>query len=123
MPIPTSYLYYMFGGNLKSTPQYGGGITESKENVSLPGNYALVYFQKLGGITSNSMKIKVFIMRPGDHEIKEFHSSKYGDSPKYLREVVEKYIKDQLSNPQQLLDISRKRKSSKTKIKRKHHTK
>ena len=116
--IPTSYAYYYENGKLKSFPRYG----IAGEDVSLPGEYALFYTEKVGTSSKNDMIAKIFVIRNGGNVIKEFRSSKYGNNPKFLREAVETYIASQLSNPQQTLSISRIKKSVSPKSKRKKIT-
>jgi len=115
VPLPTHMVYFMEDGNLKKSPRYGSGYAD----ITLPDNYALFYTKQTGSIASPNTTAKVFIIKKDDRKIKEFYSSKYGNSPKNLRDVVESYIKEQLSNPQQTLTVSRKRKSIKPKPKRK----
>jgi hypothetical protein len=115
--FPTHMAYYIDNGYLKKTPRYGAGYAD----ITLPDNYALVYTKQIGTIASPNTVIKVFIIKKDNNngnDIKEFYSSKYGNIPKNLREAVEFYIKEQLSNPQQTL-ITRKHKLLKSKTKRK----
>jgi hypothetical protein len=117
-PIPTAFAYYVMNGELKRSPRYGSGY----EDEVLPGEYALFYPEKVGSANSKDMIAKVFIIKDSGHVIKEFLSSRYGNNPRYLREAVEGYIKQQLVNPQQTLPTLRKNKRSKSKVKRKIHT-
>jgi hypothetical protein len=117
--IPTSLVYYMLNGKLTSSPRFGGGIiNEEEKEISLPGNYALLYTEKPGSIQSKDIIIKVFLIKNGNHEIKEFRSNKYGNNPKILKESVEQYMKYELSDPQQTLAQSRKKRNIKSKVKR-----
>lgn len=114
--LPTSYVYVVDNGRLKSFPRYGVGHGDE----ALPGEYALVYTKSTGTPSKKESTIKVFIIKNNGHIIKEFKSSIYNNIPKYHREAVEKYIFDQLSNPQQSILSFRKRKTkAKVKSKRK----
>ena len=112
--IPSSMLYTFENGKLKRTERYG----QSVSNDPLPANYALFYPEKVGSANTPNMIAKIFVIRGDDRKIKEFYSSKYGNNPKFLREAVESYIKNELSNPQQTLSLERKRKLKKSKVKR-----
>lgn len=116
MTLPSAIAYMMLNGRLISTPRghgYGG-------DVSLPGDYALVYFEDTGRYPQKSRMAKVFVTK-GSHNnaIKEFYSSQYGNNDEIFKKVIETYIRDQLMVPLEITHISRKRKSTKSRLKRK----
>lgn len=114
-PLPTHMVYFIESGSLKKYPRYGTGYAD----ITLPETYALLYTKQTGSVSSPNTVMKVFVIKQDDKKIKEFYSSKYGNNPKNMREVVEAYIKYELANPQQTLATTRKRKQSKIKSKRK----
>jgi hypothetical protein len=112
--IASAMLYTLENGRLRRTERYGSSGSDSP----LPLNYALFYPEKIGSLNTPNMMAKIFIVRGDDRKIKEFYSSKYGNNPKFFREAVESYIKDELSNPQQTLSTERKKQIKKSKVKR-----
>lgn len=116
--VPTSIMYQLENGALKTTPRYGTGSDDP-----LPLDYALFYRKKVGRINTEDMMIKIYTFRDGkQQEIKEFYSTKYGNDFPFLKKIVENYILTQLTmpkNPQQNLSNYRKGKKSRPKPKRK----
>jgi len=116
--VPTSIMYQLENGTLKTTPRYGTGSDDL-----LPLDYALFYRKKVGRINTEDVMIKIYTFRDGKQQgIKEFYSTKYGNDFPYLKKIVDNYILTQLTmpkNPQQSLSNYRKRKKLSQKSKRK----
>jgi len=110
--LPESYIYFMHDGRLKLLPH--------SENIEseLPDKYAKVYNRKTGGISNPNHDIKVFIINRGGNKIKLFHSYTYGNNPKIIKEYVERYITDELTNGQKTLGEFRKKSKGKPRMKK-----